>query len=122
MKKIKITYWIVLALFSLMMLLDGISGIMQIEDGKKAFDQLGYPYYLMTIVGVSKLLGVAGLLQNKWKTLKEWAFAGFVFNFIGASASWFLSGGPIGFALIPWVMLLVLLVLYALWKKQAQPS
>lgn len=118
MKKIKTIYWIVLILFSLMMLMDGISGILQVEDGKKAFDQLGYPYYLMTIVGISKLLGVAGLLQDKWKTLKEWAFAGFTFNFIGASASWFMSGGPMAFAVIPLVMLAVLLGIRVLWKKQ----
>ncbi|MFT3795490.1 DoxX family protein [Flavobacterium sp.] len=118
MKRIKTTYWILLILFSLMMLLDGISGILQVEDGKKAFDQLGYPYYLMTIVGISKLLGVAGLLQNKWKTLKEWAFSGFAFNFIGASASWLLSGGPIAFVVIPLVMLGFLFAIYTLWKKQ----
>lgn len=120
MKRTKITYWILLTLFSIMMLMDGIAGIMQVEDGKKAFDQLGYPHYLMTIVGVCKILGVIGLLQPKFRTLKEWAFAGFAFNFLGASASWGLSGGPVAFALMPLLMLVVLFAIYFLWKKTDQ--
>ena len=117
MKTTKITYKILLGLFALMMLLDGIAGILQVEDGKKAFDQLGYPHYLMIIVGASKILGVIGLLQPQSKTVKEWAFAGFAFNFLGASASWALSGGPAAFAIIPLVMLIILLVIYWLWKR-----
>lgn len=120
-KRTKITYTILLVLFSVMMLMDGIAGILQVEDGKKAFDQLGYPYYLMTIVGVSKILGTIGLWQPN-KTLKEWAFAGFAFNLLGASASWAMSGGPIEFVAIPLIMLAVLLVIYFLWKKMQQPS
>lgn len=121
MKKQKITYQILLGLFVLLMLMDGIAGTMQLEDGKKAFDQLGYPHYLMTIVGVSKILGVIGLLQPKSRTLKEWAFAGFTFNFLGASASWALAGGPVAFAFIPLVTLMILLVIYWLWKRISSP-
>jgi len=120
MKRTKITYWVLLTLFSIMMLMDGIAGIMQVEDGKKAFDQLGYPHYLMTIIGVSKILGVIGLLQPKFKTLKEWVFAGFAFNFLGASASWGLSGGPVAFVIMPLLMLIVLFAIYFLWKKTDQ--
>lgn len=116
MKRTKITYTVLLVLFSIMMLMDGVAGILQVEDGKKAFDQLGYPYYLMTIVGISKILGIIGLWQPS-KTIKEWAFAGFTFNLLGASASWALSGGPIGFVAIPLIMLVVLLFIYLLWKK-----
>lgn len=120
MKRTKTIYWILLILFSLMMLMDGVSGVMQAEEGKKAFDQLGYPYYVMTIVGIAKMLGIVGLLQPKYKTLKEWAFAGFTFNFLGASASWALSGGPTGFVFIPLVMLLVLFAIYYPWKRMQQ--
>lgn len=122
MKRTKTTYTILLVLFSIMMLMDGIAGILQVEDGKKAFDQLGYPYYLMTIVGVSKILGIIGLWQPN-KTLREWAFAGFTFNLLGAAASWALRGGPTGFVAISLIMLAVLLAIYFLWKKlQAAPS
>lgn len=122
MKRQQTTYWILLILFSLMMLMDGISGLMQLDSGKEAFDQLHYPYYLMGIIGTAKILGTIGLLQPKYKTLKEWAFAGFTFNFLGASASWALSGGPAAFVAIPLVMLIVLLAIYLLWKRIQQPT
>jgi hypothetical protein len=116
MKRTTIIYRILLVLFSLMMLMDGVAGILVMEEGKKAFDQLGYPYYVMPIVGISKILGVIALWQPN-RTLKEWAFAGFTFNFLGASASWALSGGPIAFVLLPLLLLLVLLAIYFLRKK-----
>lgn len=119
-KTIKILYWTLLALFCLMMIMDGVSGIMQVEDGKKAFLQLGYPNYLMTIVGTGKLLGAIALLQPKYKILKEWAFAGFTINFLGASASWALSGGPTAFVFIPLVMQIIMFVIYFSWKKYEQ--
>jgi len=116
MKRTTIIYRILLVLFSIMMLIDGVAGMLVLDEGKKAFDQLGYPHYVMPIVGISKILGVIGLWQPN-RTLKEWAFAGFAFNFVGASASWALSGGPIAFAILPLVMLVVMMAIYWLWKK-----
>ena len=115
MKTKKITFWILFTLFCLVMIADGNAGIMQQDEGKKAFDQLGYPYYVMTIVGAAKILGVIGLLQPNRK-VREWAYAGFCFNFIGASASWALSGGPASFVAIPLVMLVIMFVIY--WLDQ----
>jgi uncharacterized membrane protein len=40
---------------------------------------LGYPSYFVTILGVSKILGVTALLIPKFPLLKEWAYAGFFF-------------------------------------------
>lgn len=116
MKRTTIIFRMLLVLFSLMMLMDGVSGIMLLEDGKKAFDQIGYPYYLMPILGTCKILGAIGLWQPN-RTLKEWAFAGFTFNFLGASASWAMSGGPTAFVVLPLVMFVVLMAIYWLWKK-----
>lgn len=113
----KIVYWFLLVLFSGFFLFDAIGGLMQIEAGKQAMIQLGYPMYLMTITGVTKVLGIIGLWQNKFPILKEWAFAGFTINFIGASASWYFSNGPIFNVIFPWIMLAILMIIYSLWKK-----
>ena len=53
------------------------------------FKKLGYPGYFPTILGVFKLLGVAVLLLPRRGLLKEWAYAGFSFTFLGAAASHF---------------------------------
>jgi hypothetical protein len=49
--------------------------------------RLGYPEYLLNILGTCKLLAVPALLAPGWGRLKEWAYAGVVFNMTGALAS-----------------------------------
>ena len=80
MKPSKTLYWIVTIVFSLLMLADGLAGIAMTEEGKAAMQQLGYPNYVMAIMGVFKVLGALALLQNKFRLIKEWAYAGFTIN------------------------------------------
>jgi len=49
--------------------------------------QLGYPVYLLKILGVWKLLGAITLLVPRFPRLKEWAYAGIFFELTGAAAS-----------------------------------
>jgi uncharacterized membrane protein len=110
-------YWTLTILFCLMMLADGVAGLMLEKNGQEAMRQLGYPLYIMTITGAAKILGALALLQNKYRTLKEWAFAGFTIDFIGAAASTAFAG--LGFVgMLPaLVMTAVLFGLYFLWKR-----
>ena len=104
-------------LFCLMMLLDGGAGLLRVEGGEEAMRHLGYPMYILPILGTAKILGALALLQPTFRTLKEWAFAGFTINFIGAGASTAFAGlGMVG-ALPALVMLVVLFALYYLWKQ-----
>lgn len=114
---LRIGYWIATGLFAALMLADGFAGFAQTKDGQQAMAMLGYPMYIMTILGVAKLLGAVALVQTRFATLKEWAYAGFAFNFLGASASWFLAGqGPV-YVLFPLVALAMLFGTYYLWKR-----
>jgi uncharacterized membrane protein YphA (DoxX/SURF4 family) len=54
--------------------------------------QLGYPVYLLTILGCWKLLGAVALLVPRFPRLKEWAYAGTFFEMTGAVASHVASG------------------------------
>lgn len=58
------------------------------------FADLEYPMYFATILGVSKLLAVGALVVPRFPRLKEWAYAGLVFVYAGASASHFAVGDP----------------------------
>lgn len=116
MKKIKITYWVVTILFVAAMLQSGITQLIETEGSKEVMNLLGYPMYLLTILGVTKILGVVVLLQGKLRTLKEWAYAGFTIDFMGAS----VSGAFIGNMLIvtvPLIFLAIMFLSYFLWKK-----
>ncbi|ARS41112.1 hypothetical protein CA265_16195 [Sphingobacteriaceae bacterium GW460-11-11-14-LB5] len=117
MKKLKTWYWIATIIFALMMIMDGIGGITQQEAGKEVLKHLGYPMYLLIIVGIAKLLGAASILQNKFAAIKEWAYAGFAINFIGAFASRAFVGDGISLLIPPLVALVIMFIPYILWKK-----
>ena len=116
-KTIRISYWIITVLFSVAMLGSGISELQQGEEAKQALIHLGYPVYLNIILGVAKIIGVITLLQWKFNTIKEWAYAGFTIDFIGASASMYFAGDGILTALSPVIFIAVMFISYFLWKK-----
>jgi hypothetical protein len=66
---------------------------------------LGYSSYFMTILGVWYVLAGLALLAPRSPRLKEWAYAGLIFNYSGAAASHLFVGdgasrwsGPVIFA------------------------
>lgn len=73
--------------------------------------------YALTIFGFAKILGVIAILQTKFYTIKEWAYAGFTFNFIGAAASRAFAGDGFGLIFAPIVILAFMFVAYFFWKK-----
>jgi len=116
-KTIKITYWCLIVLFSLAMLGDALGGITKQQAGVDVLNHLGYPIYIMPFMGYLKVLGVIALLQTKFRNLKEWAFAGFAFIFIGAAVSRAAMADGAGMIAMPLVMLAVLFVTYWFWRK-----
>jgi uncharacterized membrane protein YphA (DoxX/SURF4 family) len=117
MKKLNTWYWIATIIFALMMIADGFGGITQQEAGKEVLKHLGYPMYLLIIVGIAKLLGAVSILQNKFTAIKEWAYAGFAINFIGAFASRAFVGDGISLLIPPIIALAIMFIPYILWKK-----
>lgn len=92
-KRDKIIYWIATVWLSLGMVSTGIVQLMkQKEEVDKTVEQLGYPIYFLTILGVWKMLGVIAVLIPKTPLLKEWAYAGFIFAMTGAIFSHIASG------------------------------
>lgn len=116
-KTVKNLYWGFTIFFGLLMLMDGIGGVTRQQDGQDALKHLGYPIYALTIFGVAKLLGTVAIVQNKFKTIKEWAYAGFTFNFLGAFASRAFVGDSMGMVIAPLIALAIMFIPYFLWKK-----
>ena len=85
MDKRRVAYGLTTGIFSLMFLASGAMYLTQappIVDG--TVGQLGYPMHFLTILGIAKILGAAALLLPVPERLKEWAYAGFTFNLLGA--------------------------------------
>ena len=116
-KAIKIIYWVFTALLVLGMLFSGFSEVMQFPQAVEAMKHLGYPAYVNTIIGVAKIIGTIVILQNKFRTIKEWAYAGFTIDFIGAAASLYFAGDGILMALSVIPFFIVLFASYYFWKK-----
>jgi uncharacterized membrane protein YphA (DoxX/SURF4 family) len=109
-KSHKIIYWIATLWLSLGMVATGAGQVFRIKAGQGALDQithLGYPVYLLTILGIWKLLGAVAVLAPKFPLVKEWAYAGFFFVTTGAIVSHLISGDPVT-AILPALLLLVL--------------
>ncbi len=87
-----IAYWVTTVLFSLVLGFSGTAHTLHLEFMVVNMTAMGFPLYFMTIIGVFKLLGVAALLAPGLPLLKEWAYAGFVFNLVGAAALHLFSG------------------------------
>ena len=87
MKKDLLIYRIVTGLFSVMILLGVVQYFFNHDMVKGMFQALEFPTYLIYPMGITKILGLVAIWGNFSKTLKEWAYAGFVFNMLlGISA------------------------------------
>ncbi len=111
----KIAYWIATGLLSALMLFSASMYFFNHEEILKTFTSFTYPGYVIYPLAVLKLSGITVILLNKWKALKEWAYAGFFFNFVLAFFAHQQAGdGKLGGAL---VAIVLLLTSYFLGKK-----
>jgi len=109
-KRNKIIYWTATIFLSLGMTAGGVQQMLQIGGYNEIVSSLGYPLYLLSILGVWKLLGVVAILIPKFPLLKEWAYAGFFFAMSGAFISHLVVGQAFSEA-VPSLTLLIVTVL-----------
>ena len=88
MKKANIFYWVFTGLFSAMMLGSAIPDIINSPIAVQGMhNELGNPLYFIPFIGAAKVLGVLAVLLPISPRVKEWAYAGLVFDLIGATFS-----------------------------------
>ncbi|MDA0637534.1 DoxX family protein [Nonomuraea sp. MCN248] len=116
-KSRNITYWV-----STLVLASGLvgSGVQQVlrSEGEGALAppyawgivELGYPVYVLTLLGTWKILGAVAIVAPGYPLVKEWAYAGLGFLLTGGMFSHLASGDP-WYQLLPAFFLLVLTVL-----------
>jgi hypothetical protein len=95
MKTTKILYWVFTILMIVLMLFSAIGSFMNNPQGAEFARHLGYPMYIFKFLAVAKILGVIAILVPGNPRLKEWAYAGFTFDLIGAVYSGLSVGDPI---------------------------
>jgi hypothetical protein len=107
MKRARTLYWIVTVLMAGFMLMAAVPDVVRHPQAVAIFTHLGYPLYLLPFIGIAKILGVAAVVTPGHRTLKEWAYAGLIFDLIGALYSHLSVGDPLS----AWVMAVIGLVL-----------
>ncbi|NML21688.1 DoxX family protein [Pseudoflavitalea sp. G-6-1-2] len=109
-KRNKIIYWVATGWLALGMTATGIVQLLQVKEEVANMATIGYPAYLLCIIGAWKILGVIAVLVPKFPLLKEWAYAGFFFAMSGAVASHIAVGNPIGKIWPPLLLLVLTLI------------
>ena len=117
--KTKLLYWIPTVLAALFLGAGALADALRVEGALTLIRHLGYPDYFATMIGIAKLLGVVALLLPVPRTLREWAYAGFTFDLIGAAISQATVGDPIGEVLIPVITLAVVHLSYWAWRQRS---
>lgn len=87
MKKTRIIYWIVTILFAAVMFGSAIPDLLSQPIALQGFKEMGYPAYLTTFLGADKMLGVIALFIPGFPRVREWAYAGLIFDLVGATYS-----------------------------------
>src|SRR5580698_7782038 len=102
--KTKISYWVFTGLFAFLMLGSAIPDILSQPVAVEGFRRIGMPSYLAPFLGWAKALGVLAILVPGYPRLREWAYAGLVFDLTGATFAIIASGQPLSsgvFMIIP---------------------
>lgn len=114
MKTRTLAYWITTGLLAFAFAGGGLFDLSGSPEVAAQMSHLGYPLYLATLLGAWKVLGALAILAPGMPRLKEWAYAGMVFDLTGAVVSHAAVGDAIGQLVPPVVLLGVLAASWAL--------
>lgn len=118
MKNVSRLYWILTGLMAAFMLTASVPDILRVPQAVAIFTHLGYPTYLLPFIGIAKTLGVVAVLVSGFPRLKEWAYAGLVFDLIGAFYSHLSVGDPPSAWAPPFIGLLLVSGSYLFYRKR----
>lgn len=109
-----ITYWLFTILIAFELAAGALWDLFRIEYVRVVLTHLGYPAYLLVVLGAWRIPGALVLLVPRFPRLKEWVYAGAFFEYTGAAASHLLVGdsanqwmGPVicaVFAMLSWAL------------------
>jgi hypothetical protein len=119
MKTQKIVFRVITGILSLGMLMSGFMYLTSNPKVVEGFTLLGFPLTILPFLGLAKIAGAIVLQIPKFEAVKEWAYAGFTFTFVGAVWFHITSHTPfVG----PLIALVLLVASYLLRKRQLTQS
>lgn len=121
MKKLTIAYWILTILGGGLMLLSGIPNALVVQPAVELVtNHLGYPRYFIPYIGVAKILGAIAIVVPGFPRIKEWAYAGLLFDLFSAIYSSIAVGDPVVNSLPILLPIAVLFASYLLYHRRLE--
>ena len=114
MNKLTAGYWVATALLALDLLVSGLGALTKQDFLIEIMTHLGYPLYVMPILGTAYVLAAIALVIPGHPWVKEWAYAGVVFAMTAALASHVFSGDGFDSFAPPLVIIFLLVASYML--------
>jgi hypothetical protein len=104
-----IGYWAATGAVCVAMAGGGTLDLLQVDKMTVTMETLGYPLYLLTLLGMLKWMGVIVVAAPGFARLKEWAYAGFTFDLVGATYSHMSVKDPVMDTVTPLIVLAIVL-------------
>jgi hypothetical protein len=89
----RVAYWVCTGLVGFFIGSGGVAYAMQVPDVVQGVVALGFPVHFIVLLGVWKVLGSIAILAPGSPLIKEWAYAGIVFDLTGAASTSVATGG-----------------------------
>jgi DoxX-like protein len=113
-----VAYWTLTLMIAWEMVDGSVWDLLRIEYVRVVLTHLGYPLYVLFILGTWKLPCAVVLLLPRFPRLKEWAYAGAFFNYSGAFASHSFVGDGFGVRMAPLALAILALGSWAFRPPQ----
>jgi hypothetical protein len=113
----KVAYWVCTGLIALFIGSGGLAYALQVPDVVQGVVALGFPVHFVVLLGVWKVLGSIAILMPGFPLIKEWAYAGIMFDLTGAASASIGTGGEWWHVAAP---LSIAVLLAASWALRPQ--
>jgi hypothetical protein len=114
---LRIVYWTTTILVAFSISSGGAAQLFGARENVEGIVRLGYPAFFLIILGFWKLLGGIVLVIPRFRVVKEWAYAGIVFDLSGAAVSNAVSGMPVFHVVAPLVLMAMAIVSWVLMSR-----
>jgi hypothetical protein len=105
-----VIYWIFAGLTLAFLVVFGVQDLLHKQMVSDTIRHLGYPWYFCYLLGAGKLLAAAALSYPKTRILREWAYAGVIFELISSFASHSFVGDAWSVRVAPLIVLAIVAV------------
>jgi hypothetical protein len=89
----RVAYWVCTGLVVFFIGSGGVAYAMQVPDVIQGVVALGFPVHFIVLLGVWKVLGSIAIVVPGFLLIKEWAYAGIMFELTGAASASLATGG-----------------------------